>query len=307
MLISLIIPSFNQAVYLPETIRSILSQNDPAIEVLVIDGGSQDGTVDWLKGLRHPSVRWTSEPDNGQADAINKGIALMKGEVWAYINTDDPLMPGCLSRVREVFADERILWAGGIGEIFDDNGVRGEIRFQNAASDKEWLTPWNRHHPYVVPYSGCNFMRREVIRAIGVFDCSYHYSMDIEYYTRAIFEGGFRPMLIPERMARWRWHGSSKTMTRGISYAFREDEIRIAERFAGYLSSTEREVLEEELRFERKMLVCRKANSLMAEQQWSMSTSLLVSAVWEHPSLLAFRPWWGSLRRVLNRIDARQT
>ena len=87
-LVSVIVPSFNQAEFIKDTITSILVQDYDNIEVLVIDGGSNDGTVDILKEYGD-SIKWISEPDNGQGDAINKGLQISKGEIIGWLNSDD--------------------------------------------------------------------------------------------------------------------------------------------------------------------------------------------------------------------------
>ncbi|MCX6000590.1 MAG: glycosyltransferase family 2 protein, partial [Chloroflexi bacterium] len=100
--VSIITPSFNQASFIEETIRSVLLQNYPALDYLVIDGGSNDGTVEILRRYE-PWLRWVSEPDQGQTDAINKGLRLAKGSVLAYLNSDDTYLAGTIHAVVEHF------------------------------------------------------------------------------------------------------------------------------------------------------------------------------------------------------------
>src|SRR5262245_2614541 len=93
--ISIVTPSFNQARYIGKTIESVSAQRYPDVEHIVIDGGSRDGTLDVLAG--HPHLRVISEPDRGHADAVNKGFRLATGEIWAFLNSDDTLVPGALA------------------------------------------------------------------------------------------------------------------------------------------------------------------------------------------------------------------
>lgn len=102
--ISIIIPTLNQARFIEETIQSVLSQNYPNLEVIVCDGGSIDGTQDILKKYAD-SLTWTSEPDRGQVDAINKGLRQATGDVVAYINSDDIYTPNTLLSVGKYFID----------------------------------------------------------------------------------------------------------------------------------------------------------------------------------------------------------
>src|SRR5438309_5772154 len=94
-LVSVVTPSLNQGAYIEETIRSVLDQDYPRIEHIVVDGGSTDGTLEILR--RYPHLTWVSEPDGGQADAVNKGFRLAEGEIFGWLNADDLYLPGTIS------------------------------------------------------------------------------------------------------------------------------------------------------------------------------------------------------------------
>ena len=97
-LVSVVTPSLNQAAYIEEAILSVREQDYPRIEHIVVDGGSTDGTLEILR--RHPHVVWSSEPDEGQADALNKGFARARGTVLGWLNADDRYLPGAVSAAR---------------------------------------------------------------------------------------------------------------------------------------------------------------------------------------------------------------
>ena len=101
--ISLVTPSYNQASFLEETIRSIHDQNYPALEHVIVDGGSTDGSIGIIRRHRSRLADWVSEPDRGQYDAINKGFARTSGEVMCWLNSDDKYLPWTLSVVGELF------------------------------------------------------------------------------------------------------------------------------------------------------------------------------------------------------------
>ncbi len=104
--LSVITPSFNQGEYLERTITSVLDQGYPNLEYVIVDGGSDDGSVEIIRRYEDRIDWWVSEPDEGQTDAINKGIRGTSGEIVAYINSDDYFLPGAFDRALEVFEEQ---------------------------------------------------------------------------------------------------------------------------------------------------------------------------------------------------------
>lgn len=299
MKISIVTPSYNQAQYLEETLCSVLDQNYSELEYIVMDGGSTDESVEILKKYSRHLTFWTSEKDRGQSHAINKGLERATGEVWSYLNSDDLLVPGSLQRVAEEFARPEVSWVGGVSTMFDGKGERGCIAPVPVKTHKGYLTPWNRKDSYIFPCSNVSFMRRSVMKACGLFDERYHYSMDIEYYVRAIFKGGFALHCIPDVMGKWRWHEESKTMRDGMAYRFREEEVRIASAYLNYLQPAERAEVATEIEHQEKWLLVRKALYARQENERLARFRQLVGGLRGHPSLLWFRPWLGAMRQVL--------
>jgi len=124
--ISIVIPSYNKVKYIEQTLESIIAQNYSDLEVIVQDGGSTDGTIEIIKkcAKRHPDIiSWTSEKDKGQADAINKGLKKVTGEVLTFINADDVYEKGALRTVGEYFAkNPKTLWLAGKGKVINEKG-----------------------------------------------------------------------------------------------------------------------------------------------------------------------------------------
>ncbi len=300
--VSIVVPSFNQAGYLHECLRSIVSQRQ-SCELIVVDGGSTDGSVDVIRNFESSIAWWVSEKDAGQTDAINKGLKRATGDVWAYVNSDDLLEPCALESVARFFTDHpEADWLAGGCRVFGENVEEWHLDPVGVTNLREVLTPWNRPHPFVFPQSGASFMRRRVLEKIGYFDPSYHYSMDMEYYTRAVFRGNIHQHLTSDCLAAWRWHPEAKSFQKGIAYAFREDEIRIAEEYLQSLDQTDQIMLARQLTHQRRDLLLRKAMWHHSNAQPEEARQYLWQTFRDFPSSVFYRPWLGAVRRiVLNR------
>ena len=203
--ISIIVPCLNGVAYLGETLRSL--EPGPDMDIVVVDGGSTDGSVDVIRswaGVR-PSVRWISEADAGQADAINKGLALARGEVVTWLNGDDLLEPGTLARVaREFAADPTLDLAWGFCLAIDADGTPLHVMNPFVRAEFAQL----RRHRNFVPQPGC-FFRKAVVERFGPLDNSYRYMFDYEFFLR--LAGHVNARFLPEVLARFRLHPASKT------------------------------------------------------------------------------------------------
>ena len=294
--ISVIIPSLNQGEFIESTLRSVIDQNYPGLELIVMDGGSKDRTLEILGHFAPHIAYWESTGDQGQSHAINKGLARSTGDVWCYLNSDDLLAPGSLARIGELFRDPTVDWIGGISVIFDEHSERGTVTPQETKSQKEILTPWSRSVEHVFPCSNVCYMRRSIYEKLGGFDESYGYSMDMEYYTRAHF-ASYRLRRVPEVLGRWRWHPASKTVKDGSAYRFLEEELRIAATYADRLTTDDREELSREIIQHRKYYLVRRALHSPSEKSRLARLLRLFSEAILHPSLVWFRPWLSAVKR----------
>jgi len=200
-LVSIITPSYNQADYLEETIRSVLEQDYPNIEYLVVDGGSSDGSVDIIRKYADRIDWWVSEPDKGQADALNKGMARAKGEYVAWLNSDDIYRPSAIRRAVNVLQSN--LELGMVYSKLDSIDRTGELF--NTISYRQYdlldmLTFRIIGQPTV-------FMRRDVLQRAGPLDASYNYLLDHHLWLRMLQLAPIK--YVPEVWAAARHHPSA--------------------------------------------------------------------------------------------------
>jgi len=179
--ISVITPSYNQAQFLEETIQSVLSQDYPQLEYIIVDGGSTDGSVEIIKKYEKQISQWVSEPDTGQSDAINKGWKMASGDIITWLNTDDTYCPGTISTAADIFhKNPETILVHGAANTYDQSGHRLLFTSQPFAMD-----------PYemIMSCGGVTtqpsiFFRRIVLNEIGYLDTNLHYIMDWEYWIR---------------------------------------------------------------------------------------------------------------------------
>ncbi|MFA6400839.1 MAG: glycosyltransferase family 2 protein [Salinivirgaceae bacterium] len=200
--ISVIIPSFNQAQYLEQTLLSIIDQNIENIEIIVVDGGSTDGSVEIIKQYEMQLAYWASEPDRGQSHAINKGFAIAKGDIIAWLNSDDLYLPDTFKTVIQIFQNNPaidLIYGDVIN--FDEKG--NETYYGVAEFEPyDFLTRISIHQPAV-------FWRRKILNESGVLDESLHYVMDYDYWMRVFFS--YKTLKINKPLAKFRVHSTSKT------------------------------------------------------------------------------------------------
>jgi len=188
-LISIVTPSYNQARFLEETILSVLKQDYPELEYIIMDGGSTDGSVDIIKKYENQLSYWVSEPDAGQADAINKGWNNSRGEVLAWLNSDDTYCPGAISTAMRVFAENRdvFLLSGAMNIIYynHNNQVVASRRLGPVR-----LEPYELILSLTGPLQPSTFIRRKVFKEVGPLEPELNVFFDLEYWLRIGFAYG---------------------------------------------------------------------------------------------------------------------
>ena len=204
-LVSIVTPSYNQARFLEETICSVLGQDYPYLEYIIVDGGSTDGSVEVIQRYAHRLAWWVSEPDRGQADALNKGFAHAHGEVFAWLNSDDTYLPGAVSEaVAFLQAHPEVGMVYGDANLIDEIGqVIG--RFPARQTDYRRLLRGSVHIPQQAA-----FFRARLWRLVAPLDPSFYFAMDYDLWVRiaSISLLWYHPRL----WANFRIHGQAKTV-----------------------------------------------------------------------------------------------
>jgi glycosyltransferase involved in cell wall biosynthesis len=205
-LVSVITPSFNQARYLEATIQSVIGQDYPRIEYIIVDGGSTDGSVDVIKKYQDKLSWWVSEKDKGQTDAINKGFNRAKGEILAWINSDDTYNPGAVGEAVKYLVNhpEVALVYADCNFIDEEDRIIG--KFNSAQTDIRRLRRGYVHIPQQTM-----FFRAKYWKELGPLDPSFYFAMDYDLWTRIAAHAPFK-YLAGKTWANFRLHTSGKTI-----------------------------------------------------------------------------------------------
>jgi glycosyltransferase involved in cell wall biosynthesis len=220
-LVSVVTPSLNQGRFLEEAVVSVLDQDYPNVEHIVIDGGSTDETRDVL--ARYPHLRWVSEADAGQAAAVNKGFRMAEGSIYGWLNADDYYLPGAISTAVDVLTTTSCaLVHGGWIQVDDQSTVLREVR----------PIPFDYDLQLNVRNGVCQpgaFFTRDAYWAVGGLDESYRYAMDYELWLK--LGARFEVVHVERAQAAYRYHGESKSVA---SYdAFVPETLRASRAHGG--------------------------------------------------------------------------
>jgi glycosyltransferase involved in cell wall biosynthesis len=213
-IISLVTPSFNQGRFIRETIDSVLSQSYRNIEYWVIDGGSTDETVSVCRSFEgDPRFHWISEPDRGQSDAINKGLARCSGDLFNWLGADDVLTKNALAKIVDQWTVSRPAIIYGLSRFIDSNG--GDLGFPGLQAAR--ITYEDLLFQRLSPIQPSAFLPLQLVKDLGGVDTSLHFSMDHDLFLRLAEQ--VELVHVPYVLSLYRLHPDSKTVANAAKFA----------------------------------------------------------------------------------------
>jgi glycosyltransferase involved in cell wall biosynthesis len=234
--ISVIVPSFQQGRFLDETIHSIVAQGWPDLELIIIDGGSTDETLDVIRKHQASITWWISEPDGGQADAINKGLRKATGDIVTWFGADDIYADGIFAALEPAWRkNPRAVYAAPVANFYSRG--RQTLLRPHGLSLENVVQYWQRRSLWHDPGL---FWSRAVLERVGEIDVTLRYSFDYDYLVRALQH--FQVEYIDHIAAGFRLHGDSKTISQ--TEAMMAETAKVSQRYWALLDEVDREGFE---------------------------------------------------------------
>ena len=294
--ISIITPSLNQGAFIEQTIRSVLDQGYPNLEYIVIDGGSQDESVEIIRKYTNCLSYWCSESDHGQTHAINKGIRRATGDIVAYLCSDDQYLPGTFDVVAETFARfPEKNWLAGACRYSRPDGTEYTWAPEPPPEDRVALvcSPWGVPQP-------ANFWRRELFSTYGLFREDLNYVMDTEFQVRLVLAGEI-PHIIQKELAYSVLHPDCKSV--------KAEHMQLREQ--SFFLDLLRDQLTQEERIRGKVALCFRESGIAAKLgkgfalQYLLYFKGLIQAFGISPGLTIRRLGGVFRRRLVQMVQAR--
>ncbi len=227
--ISIIVFVLNTADTIEKALQSVTARDQPAVELLVLDGGSTDGTVDIIRRFEEKITFWRSFPDGNAANAVNEGVKRATGDIICLLPGDDWIEPGALHDVREAFATDPLLDVLSCGTRFVSVGPAGALRV-----DAEFLSPsileFRMENILRYPLTAGRFIRRRIYLAVGDYNAAYGSSNDLDFLVRVILRKP-RAKVLPLLVYSYRRHPGSQTLSGNptMVMTMMRNNVRLAE------------------------------------------------------------------------------
>lgn len=211
MKISVVVPSYNQGSFLKETLESVLNQKHSDTEIIVIDGGSTDNSIDIIKELEQHITYWVSEPDNGQSHAINKGFKQCTGDIVCWLNSDDLFTKDTIPEVISIFKQNQNLdFILGETQMFENTGTLPSKHINPDHFDNQMLAG-------VVTAQPSYFFKRNFLEKVGYLNEALHFGMDYDLFLRMTLRGNYQ--YFNRVWSKYRLHNESKSETSHAKFA----------------------------------------------------------------------------------------
>lgn len=281
--ITLVTPSYNQAQFIEATLQSVISQNYPNLEYIVIDGGSNDGSVEIIQRYAPHLTYWISEPDAGQTDALIKGFAKSSGIILNWLNSDDLLLPNSLLAVSQAYQESQADII--VGEDLHFRGDRLDLpvfHFRPANYNypecyQFWKSEFRYHQP-------CTFFSKKIYEQSGGLNRDLHYLMDYDLYCRILAQQDIKLTYLPQPLSAFRLHDSAKTAR--FKSKFLEEQHQIFDQNLPMLHFTKKDRLD----LNRYMAKCNLHNAVDSCRKYDLDTGLqsLLNGIKADPSYFCY-------------------
>jgi len=290
--LSIVIPSYNQGHFIEETLRCILLQNYPNLELIVIDGGSTDSTIEVLKAYDKFIDFWISEKDDGQSDAINKGLKRANGDWLAFMNSDDGYLKNTFANIFSNLPSETAFIYGNqgyVGKTMQDAQLRVSKNIYPLSVSK--LLRFFKDVNNIIP-SQSVFFSQKLMEEIGFYDQALHYGMDFDWYVRAAltkpqtyftdFPTYFYRLDEHAKTAKYHWRGFHEV-------------VDIARKYAKHLSKFDQKRLEQEIAYDiqlRGVFSDGKVANFTTFKDWFLSSPR---------DAIKDRRYWGMIKKTITK------